>query len=114
MLIINESLYKDESLKNEIILDEVLTKEQHQKDKILSKRQRKRMAQKASKLSKKSKNLRIEINDLRSQRDDLEDKIKRASSSTSAKFKGRKILSMKRESTKLNERIQEKRKNLRR
>ena len=69
--------------------------EQPQKDEILSeasskaltKRQLKRRRNKASKLSKKSKNLRIEIDDLKSQKDNIEDKINKASSSTSAKFK---------------------------
>ena len=40
------------------------------------------MAQKASKASKKSKNLRIDINNLKSQKDNLEEKIKRVSSTT--------------------------------
>ena len=117
---INESLYKDEPPKNEVPLDESQahyepkdkSREQHQNDKTLSKRQRKRNAQKASKFSKKSKNLRIEINDLKSQKDGIEDKIKKASSSTSARLKGKKIRSMKREATKINERIQERTKEL--
>ena len=53
----------------------------------LTKRQRKHRSNKASKLSKKSKNLRIEINDLKSQKDDIEDKINKASRSTSSRFK---------------------------
>ena len=53
----------------------------------LTKRQLKRRRNKASKLSKKSKNLRIEIDDLKSQMDNIEDKISKASSSTSARFK---------------------------
>ena len=53
----------------------------------LTKHQLKCRRNKASKLSKKSKNLRIEINDLKSQKDDIEDKIKKASSSTSSRFK---------------------------
>ena len=110
---INESLHKDETHKNEVPLDETFVpKERPRNDKILTKRQHKRMAQEASKLSKKSKNLRIEINDLKSQKDYLEDKVKRASSSTSARFKGKKIRSMKREATKINERIEEKAKEL--
>ena len=70
------------------------------------------MSQKASKLSKKSKNLRIDINNLKSQKDDLEQKIKKVSSTTSAKFKGKKIRSMKREANKLNEVIKERMKEL--
>ena len=73
----------------------------------LTKRQLKRRRNKASKLSKKSKNLRIEIDDLKSQMDDIEHKISKASSSTSAKFKRKKIRSMKREATKIAERIKE-------
>ena len=42
---------------------------------------------KASKLSKRTKNLRIEIDDLKSQMDNIEDKIARASNSTSSRFK---------------------------
>ena len=71
----------------------------------LTKRQLKRRRNKASKLSKKSKNLRIEIDDLKSQMDDIEHKISKTSSSTSARFKRKKIRSMKREATKLAERI---------
>ena len=86
---ISETLYKNEPPNNETLVP----KEQPQKEdklgnsEVLSKRQRKRMRNKASKLSKKSKNLRIEINDLKSQKDDIEDKVKKASSSTSARFK---------------------------
>ena len=49
--------------------------EQPQNDKTntLTKCQLKRRRNKASKLSKKSKNLRIEIDDLKSQKDDIED-----------------------------------------
>ena len=109
--LINESIREDEPPKDESQVHHE-PRGQPQKDDKLSKRQRKRMVQKASKLSKKSKNLRIEINDLKSQKDDIEDKIKKASSSTSARFKGKKIRSMKREATKINERIQEKTKEL--
>ena len=71
--------------------------EQPQNDKMnaLTKRQLKHRRNKASKLFKKSKNLRTEINDLKSQKDDIEDKIKKTSSSTSTRFKRRKIRSMK-------------------
>ena len=73
----------------------------------LTKRQLKRRRNKASKLSKKTKNLRIEIDDLKSQMDDIEHKISKASSSTSARFKRKKILSMKREATKIAENMKE-------
>ena len=53
----------------------------------LTKRQLKRRRNKASKLSKKAKSLRIEIDDLKSQMDDIEYKVAKASSSTSARFK---------------------------
>ena len=115
---INESL-REEPI-NEIT-DE--TTEQPQKDEILSegplrgageaqaqaltKRQLKRRRNKASKLSKKSKNLRIEINDLKSQKDNIEDKIKKASSNAGSRFKRKKIRSMKREAAKITEKIQE-------
>ena len=56
--------------------------------------------------------MRTEIDELKSQKESIEEKIKKASSSTSTKFKGQKIRSMKREATKLNERIQEKTKEL--
>ena len=104
----SEHSHKDEPPKDETLVP----KEQPQKDNKLTKRQRKRNTQKASKLSKKSKNLQIEINDLKSQKDYIEDKIKKASSSTSTRFKGKKIRSMKREATKINEKIQERTKEL--
>ena len=63
--------------------------------KPLTKRQIKRRRNKASELSKRTKNLRIEIDDLKSQMDNIEDKIAKASSSTSARFKRKKIRSMK-------------------
>ena len=66
---INKNEFKDE-VKDEV-KDETIS---HNKE--LTKNQRKRMSQKASKLSKKSKNLRIDINNLKSQKDDLEEKIK--------------------------------------
>ena len=73
--------------------------EQPQKDEILSealtKSQLKRRRNKASKLSKMSKNLRIEINDLKSKKDNLEDKINNASSNAGSRFKREKIRSMK-------------------
>ena len=86
---INESIHKDKPPKDESWTHHK-PREQPQTDdentKLL-KRQRKHISQKASKLSKKSKNLRIKIDDLKSQKDDIEDKIKKASSSTSSRFK---------------------------
>ena len=111
---INESIREDEPPKDESRVHHE-PREQPQKDDEntkLSKRQRKHMAQKASKLSKKSKNLRIEINDLKPQKDDIEDNTNKASSSTSSRFKRKKIRSMKREATKINEKIQERTKEL--
>ena len=97
--LIYENLRKDEShTTKDLPVQENTHTQQSEIDelnKALSKRQLKRRAQKASKLSNKSKNLRIEINDLKSEKEDLEDKVKKASSSTSARFKGKKILSMK-------------------
>ena len=75
--------------------------------KPLTKRQIKRRRNKASTLSKRTKNLRIEIDDLKSQMDNIEDKIAKASSSTSARFKRKKIRSMKREATKIAKKIRE-------
>ena len=86
--------------------------DENQMNKKLTRNKCKKISQKASKLSKKSKNLRIDINDLKSQKDDLEEKIKKVSSTTSAKFKGKKIRSMKREANKLKESIKERMKEL--
>ena len=103
----------EESLREEPINDPMDTGIQNQPQKneilseVLTKRQLKRRRNKASKLSKRSKNLRIEINDLKSQKDDIEDKINKASRSTSSRFKRKKIRSMKREASKLTEKIQE-------
>ena len=95
----------EEEIKEEI-------KDENQMNKKLTRNKRKKISQKASKLSKKSKNLKIDINDLKSQKDDLEEKIKKVSGTTSAKFKGKKIRSMKREADKLNELIKERMKEL--
>ena len=100
----NKEKIKDET-KDEI-------KDEYQTNKKLTRNKRKKISQKASKLSKKSKNLRIDINNLKSQKDDLEEKIKKVYSTTSAKFKGKKIRSMKREANKLNELIKERTKEL--
>ena len=76
--------------KDELPMEHMI--EQPLKDEGLSKRQCKRHAQKASKLSKKSKSLRIEIDDLKSQKDSIEDKINKASSSTSSRFKQKRFV----------------------
>ena len=67
---------------------------------------------KASKAAKQSKSLSKEIDNLRSQMDDIEDKITKASKSTNAKFKRKKIRSMKREATKTAEKIRERKETL--
>ena len=71
----------------------------------LTKRQLKRRQNKNSKLAKKFKSLEAEINNLKSQMDALKDKIMRASKSTNARFKGKKIRSMKREADKIAEKL---------
>ena len=73
----------------------------------LTKRQLKCRRNKASKLTKKFKNLEKEINNLKSQMDILKDKIMRASKSTNAGFKRKKIRSMKREADKIAEELRE-------
>ena len=78
-----------------------------QTEQPLTKHQLKHRRNKASKLSKKEKNLRIEIDDLKSLMDDIEYKVAKASSSTSSRFKRKKICSMKREATKIAEKIKE-------
>ena len=78
-----------------------------QTEQPLTKRQLKRRRNKASKLSKKAKNLRIEIDDFKSQMDDIEYKGAKASSSTSSRFKRKKICSIEREATKIAEKIKE-------
>ena len=104
--------------KNELInmifesLEVTNNREEIQTNKKLTRNKRKKISQKASKLLKKSKSLRIDINDLKSQKDELEEKIKKASSTTSAKFKGKKIRSLKREANKLNNLIREQTKEL--
>ena len=73
----------------------------------LTKRQLKRRRNKDSKLAKKFKNLEKESNNLKSQMEALEDKITKASESTSARFKRKKIRSMKREADKIAEKLRE-------
>ena len=78
----------------------------------LTKRQLKRRQNKDSKLAKKFKSLDAEISNLKSQIDTLKDKITRASKSTNAGFKRKKIRSKKREANKINEKLRESEKKL--
>ena len=67
---------------------------------------------KDSKLNKKFKNLEAEIDNLKSQMDSLKDKITKASESTNARFKRKKMRSMKRDFDKMNEKLKESEKKL--
>ena len=78
----------------------------------LTKRQLKHRKNKDSKLNKKFKNLEAEIDNLKSQMDSLKDKITKASESTNARCKRKKIRSMKRDFDKINEKIKESEKKL--
>ena len=78
----------------------------------LTKRQLKCRCAKDSKLAKKFNNLEAEYNNLKSQMDALEDKITKASKSTNARFKRKKIRSMKREADKITRRLLESKKAL--
>ena len=78
----------------------------------LTKRQLKHRRNKDSKLNKKFKNLEKEIDNLKSQMDSLKDKITKASESTNARFKRKKIRSMKRDFDKINEKLKESEKEL--
>ena len=73
----------------------------------LTKRQLKCRQNKDSKLAKKFKSLDAEISNLKSQMEALKDKITKASKSTSAGFKRKKIRSMKREVNKINKKLRE-------
>ena len=73
----------------------------------LTKRQLKRRRNKNSKLNKKFKNLSKEINNLKSQIEGLENKIIKATESTNARFKRKKIRSMKRDVVKAIEKLKE-------
>ena len=73
----------------------------------LTKRQIKHRRNRDSKLAKKFKNLEKENNNLKSQMEALEDKITKASESTNARFKRKKIRSMKREADKIAEKLRE-------
>ena len=76
-------------------------------DAPLTKRQLKHRRNKDSKLNKKFKNLEAEVDNLKSQMDSLKDKIIKASESTNARFKRKKIRSMKRDFDKINEKLKE-------
>ena len=71
----------------------------------LTKRQLKRRRNKDSKLAKEFKSLEADINSLKSQMDSLKDKITEASESTDARFKRKKIRSMKRDFDKISEKL---------
>ena len=73
----------------------------------LTKRQLKCRQNKDSKLAKKFKNLEKGNSNLKSQMEALEDKIMKASKSTNAGFKRKKIRSMKREADKIAEKLRE-------
>ena len=73
----------------------------------LTKRQLKRRRNKNSKLNKKFKNLSKEIDNLKSQIEGLENKISKATQSTNARFKRKKIRSMKRDVVKAIENLKE-------
>ena len=73
----------------------------------LTKRQPKRRRNKDSKLAKKFVSLDAEIDNLKSQMEELENKITKASKSTYAGFKRWKIRSMKREADKITEKLRE-------
>ena len=78
----------------------------------LTKRQLKCRRNKDSKLNKKFKNLSKEINNLKSQIEGLENKIIKATQSTNARFKRKKIRSMKRDVVKAIEKLKESEKSL--
>ena len=73
----------------------------------LTKRQLKHRRNRDSKLAKKFVSLNAEISNLKSRMDTLEDKITKASKRTNARFKRKKIRSMKREVDKIAERLRE-------
>ena len=79
----------------------------------LMKRQLKHRQNKDFKLVKKFVSLNAEISNLKCQIRTLEDKITKASKSTNAGFKRKKIRSMKREADKINEKLRESEKALR-
>ena len=78
----------------------------------LTKRQRKHRRNRDSKIAKKFVSLNAEISNLKSQIGALEDKIAKASKSTNAGFKRKKIRSMKRQADMINEKLRESEKKL--
>ena len=86
--------------------------QQTDKPKPLTKCQLKHRRNKASKEAKQFKSLSKEIDNLRSQMDDIEDKITKASKSKNTRFKRKKIRSMKREATQIAEKIRERKETL--
>ena len=86
--------------------------EQPELEAPLTIRQLKHRRNRDSNLTKKFKSLEAEISNLKSQTDALKDKIMRASESTNARFKRKKIRSMKREADKINEKLRESEKEL--
>ena len=78
----------------------------------LTKRQLKHRRNKDSKLNKQFKRLEADIDNLKSQMEALKDKVTKASESTNARFKRKKIRSMKREADKINEKLRESEKKL--
>ena len=79
----------------------------------LTKRQLKYGQNKDSKLAKKFKSLDADIGNLKSQMEELKNKITKASKSTDAGFKRKKVRSMKREADKITEKLRESEKALR-
>ena len=73
----------------------------------LTKRQLKHRRKKDSKLNKEFKRLEADIDNLKSQMDSLTNKITEASESTNARFKRKKIRSMKRDFNKISEKLKE-------
>ena len=73
----------------------------------LTKRQLKRRRNKDSKLAKKFVSLDADINNLKSQMEASEDKITKASKSTNAGFKRKKMRRLKREADKITEKLRE-------
>ena len=80
---------------------------EHELEVPLTKRQLKHRRNKDSKLAKKFKNLEKENDNLKSQMEALEDKITKASESTNARVKKKKIRSMKREADKIAEKLRQ-------
>ena len=81
--------------------------EQPELEAPLTKRQLKHTRNKDSKLAKKFKNLEKENDNLKSQMEALEDKITKTSQTTNARFKRKKIRSMKRKADKIAENLRE-------